>query len=131
MEPTTDFGKSREDCQRTLYHGIPGGLVCLARSFHPFDEPPQEPGPSVHRSPVRLFPVGKEHKITKEYEGICDQIRDACNAVNWRAIGVYRLGWRPKAQDNPVVVFVRVRRGDTTVGKAKAVVAEIEKILSE
>lgn len=108
----------------------PGNLICLARSYHAFDEPPQSPGPYVYRAPVHIFPVGKQHRITKEYEGICDQIRDVCDTMNWRAIGVYRLGWRRKPQDNPVVIFVRVRNGGATVNTAKKVVAEIGNILS-
>ncbi|KEZ40950.1 hypothetical protein SAPIO_CDS7848 [Scedosporium apiospermum] len=104
---TADFEEPIEDWQRKLYHGIPGNLICLARSYHAFDEPPQSPGPYVYRAPVHIFPVGKQHRITKEYEGICDQIRDVCDTMNWRAIGVYRLGWRRKPQDNPIVIFVR------------------------
>lgn len=92
MDMTADFEEPIKDWQRQLYHGIPGNLICLARSYHAFDEPPQSLGPYVYRTPVHIFPVGKQHRITKDYEGICDQIRDVCDTMNWRAIGVYRLG---------------------------------------
>jgi hypothetical protein len=125
----TPSQKNMEEYDAEYYQGLPGNPQLLARGTKqlPIEE---DPYGNLEYASKKAFAVEVKHDLAvKLNEGLRATIREILGTMNpnkWISTDFLRIGYSPKATDNPVIILVTVEQGSIDKVEAKRIVEELE-----